>query len=84
MSRDFRNQFLVNVGSILAANGLILLIAPRRFAVLRTNTLTPEAFDQGLDRLTNRRALARGAGTLAALIGITMVTLGLMQTDPEG
>ena len=83
MSRDFRNQLLVHVGSVLAANGLILLIAPRRFAVLRSTAWTPGAFDRGLDRLTSRSGLARGAGTLAALAGITMVTYGIMRTDPE-
>ena len=82
MSRDLGNQLLVNAGSILATNGLILLIAPRRFAVLRSTAWTPGAFDRGLDRLTSRRGLARGAGILAALAGITMVTYGIMRTDP--
>ena len=83
MSSDLRNQLLVNVGSILAANGLILLIAPKRFAVLRSTSWTPAAFDRGLDRLAGRRRLARSVGTLAAAAGITMVAYGIVRTDPE-
>lgn len=81
MSRDFGNQLLVNVGSVLAANGLILLATPRRFVVLRTTAWTPQVFDRGLDRFTSRHRLARGAGALAALTGIAMVTYGIVRTD---
>ena len=82
MSDDLKNKLLVNAGSILAANGFIMLVAPRRFSVLRTSAWTPQAFDRGLARLTGSDRLARVVGLLAAIAGLSMVTGGVMRTSP--
>lgn len=77
------NQIFVNVGSVLAGNGLMLLAVPGRFAVLRTNTWMPHVLNQGLGGLARHRRLARGIGVLATVAGVTMVVYGLMRTDPD-
>lgn len=83
MSRELGNQLLVNVGSILAANGLILTVAPRRFAVLRSTSLTPAAVENGLAAFRAQPSLARTAGLVAAVVGLAMVTCGIVRTDPN-
>jgi hypothetical protein len=82
MSTNVTNKILVNLGSIVAANGTLLLIAPARFAALRTSSWTPQSFDTGLERLAARRGLARGIGTAAACVGLLMVAYGVTHTRP--
>jgi len=82
MSTSVSNKVLVNLGSIVAANGILLLIAPARFAALRTSSWTPRLFDTGLERLTARRGWARGLGTTAACVGLMMVAYGVTHTRP--
>lgn len=82
MSANLQNKLLVNIGSVLAANGIILLAAPRRFSALRTSAWTPRTFDRGLARLSDSR-LARAVGAAVASAGIAMVACGIVRTRPR-
>ena len=82
MNESLQNQLLVNVGSILAANGTILLLAPHRFARLRTNAWMPGAVETAIGRLSDDASLGRGLGALAAAAGVGMIAFGLSRTRP--
>jgi hypothetical protein len=82
MRTAFTNQLLVNLGTVVAGNGLILLAVPRRFAAVRTMSWMPQTFNRGLTRLARRRLLARGAGALLTLAGASMMVYGLGRTEP--
>jgi len=82
MSDELTNKLLVNAGTFLATNGIILLVAPRRFSALRTSAWTPRAFDRALVRLGDSR-LARAVGVFAASAGIAMAAYGIVRTRPN-
>ena len=81
MSESFQNQLLVNVGSVLAADGTILLLAARRFARLRTNDWMPRVVDDALGGLADNGSLGRALGLLAAA-GVGMIALGIGRSRP--
>jgi hypothetical protein len=82
MRTSLTNQLLVNMGTVVAGNGLMLLAVPRRFAAVRTMSWMPQAVNRGLVCLARRRLLARGAGALLTLVGASMMVYGLRRTDP--
>lgn len=82
MSTSVSNKVLVNLGSVVATNGILLLIAPARFAALRTSSWTPRSFDTSLERLVSQRGWARGVGMTVACAGLMMVAYGLTRTRP--
>jgi hypothetical protein len=84
MGSSLPNKLLVNVGSLVAANGAILLISPRRFRRLRTGSWTPDAVDTILRQLAHpaRRGRLIGAGTMA--LGVSLIAVGLLRTRVSG
>ncbi len=82
MSESLKNQLLVNVGSMLAANGILLLLAPRRFARLRTNDWMPAPVEDTIGGLADHNTIGRGLGALLAATGVGMIALGISRTRP--
>ena len=82
MSESLKNQLLVNVGSVLAANGTILLLAPRRFARLRSNEWMPALVEDTIGGLADHNTIGRGLGALLAATGVGMFALGISRTRP--
>ncbi len=82
MSESLKNQLLVNVGSMMAANGVLLLLAPRRFARLRTNDWMPGPVEDTIGGLADHNTAGRGLGALLAAAGVGMIVLGVSRTRP--
>jgi len=80
MGSALPNKILVNVGSLLAANGAILLISPGRFEQLRTSSWTPAVFDDTLGHLAKRGRLGRIVGGTALAAGVVMIAVGVSRT----
>lgn len=84
MGSSLSNKLLVNVGSLVAANGAILLVSPGRFVQLRTTSLAPVAVDETLTCLAKRVDLGRMIGATALAIGVAMIAVGMSRTQLPG
>lgn len=84
MGSALSNKLLVNIGSLVAANGAILLVSPGRFVQLRTSSWTPAAFDDRLGRLSTRGDVGRAIGAAALAVGVTMIAIGMTRTQVPG
>ncbi len=77
------NSVAVELGLLLAGNGILLALSPGRFATLRRNSMLPERYNTTLDRLAVDDSTGRAAGTTAAMAGVALIAFGLKQTQPR-
>jgi hypothetical protein len=83
MDKQAANKLMVAVGSILAANGVLLAVTPRRFATLRKSSWTPKRFDTSLDQLASSGRASGLTGAGLTLIGLLLLIAGIMRTRPS-
>jgi hypothetical protein len=76
------NRALLLAGSVCAANGALLLLAPGRFVALRRTSWLPAAYGEALRWLARHRGASRGIGLAAAAGGLALLAAGVLRTEP--
>lgn len=82
MSKRQIDQILVSIGSFLAVNGALVFLAPGQFATLQKISWMPDPFNRLLDVLAAHDRTSRPLGLAAALIGVLLLGVGVMRTEP--
>lgn len=82
MEKQTINKLLALAGSFCLSNGLMLLVAPARFAGLRKVSWLPSGVNRVLDDLAGDRERGRLVGMLASSLGAALLLVALRRTEP--
>ena len=79
MSTHKTNKFLALIGSLLAVNGGLLAVSPRRFAALRKSNMLPSQANAWLDGLARHSGTSRPVGLGLVALGLLLLAAGLFR-----
>ncbi len=82
MPQDRINKLIALAGSICLSNGLLLLIAPARFATLRRQRWLPSAYNATLAAAPKHPGTSRAIGGSMVATGLTLLLAALRRTQP--
>lgn len=82
MEQQQINKVLALAGSFCLSNGLMLLVAPARFAGLRKMSWLPASVNQSLDRLASDTRFGRLVGALVGSLGVMLLLAAVRRSEP--